>query len=95
VAKRIYVGNLPFRSTAEEVRQLFGQYGDVTSVDIVTDRETGRSRGFCFVEMENADDAINALNDYDMDGRKLRVNEARPRGSGGGGGGRSFGGPRY
>lgn len=95
MAKRIYVGNLPFRSTAEEVRQLFGQYGDVTSVDIVTDRETGRSRGFCFVEMENADDAINALNDYDMDGRKLRVNEARPRGSGGGGGGRSFGGPRY
>jgi cold-inducible RNA-binding protein len=91
--KNIFVGNLDFNSTEEAVRGLFEQYGQVNSARIMTDRETGRSRGFAFVEMENeadADRAIQALNGYAMDGRPLNVNEARPkpdRGFGGGGGG--------
>jgi len=95
--KNIFVGNLDFNSTEEAVRGLFEQYGQVNSARIMTDRETGRSRGFAFVEMENeadADRAIQALNGYNMDGRPLNVNEARPkpdRGFGGGGGGRSGG----
>ncbi|MCG3136364.1 MAG: hypothetical protein HJJLKODD_00193 [Phycisphaerae bacterium] len=90
--KKIYVGNLPFRATEEEIKQLFGEYGAVNNVAIVMDRETGRSRGFCFVEMANdadADAAIEALNGYEMAQRKLTVNEAREReqrGPGGGGG---------
>ena len=81
--KRIYVGNLPFSATEEEVRELFDQYGPVASVNLVTDRETGRPRGFGFVEMENdadADAAIDALDQTQMGGRSLKVNEARPRG---------------
>ena len=81
--KRIYVGNLPFSATAEEVREVFDQYGPVASVNLVTDRETGRPRGFGFVEMENdadADAAIDALDQTQMGGRSLKVNEARPRG---------------
>jgi len=96
--KNIFVGNLSFNSTEEAVRSLFERYGAVNSARIMTDRDTGRSRGFAFVEMENdseATNAINALNGYQMDGRSLNVNEARPkpdRGFGGGGGGRGFGG---
>src|SRR5271169_924060 len=95
--KNIFVGNLSFDSTEESVRALFEQHGAVNSARIMTDRETGRSRGFAFVEMENegeADQAIAALNGYTLDGRALNVNEARPkpdRGFGGGGGG-GFGG---
>lgn len=98
--KNIFVGNLSFSSTEEAVRGLFERYGAVNSARIMTDRDTGRSRGFAFVEMENdseATNAINALNGYQMDGRSLNVNEARPkpdRGFGGGGGGRGFGGGR-
>ncbi len=104
--KNIFVGNLNFNATEEAVRSLFERYGAVNSARIMTDRDTGRSRGFAFVEMENeneADNAINALNGYQMDGRALNVNEARPkpersfgagggRGFGGGGGGRPGGG---
>jgi RNA recognition motif-containing protein len=97
--KNIFVGNLSYDSTEEAVRALFERYGVVNSARIMTDRETGRSRGFAFVEMENeaeADQAIQALNGYKMEGRALNVNEARPkpeRGFGGGGGGK-FGGGR-
>lgn len=80
--KRIYVGNLPFSATEEEMKTLFGEYGEVSNVDIIVDRQTGRSRGFGFVEMAEdgaADSAIEALNGKDMDGRPLTVNEARPR----------------
>src|SRR5512140_2893476 len=98
--KNIFVGNLDFNATEEAVRSLFERYGAVNSARIMTDRDTGRSRGFAFVEMENeteADQAINALNGYTLDGRALNVNEARPKpdrgfGGGGGGGGRGFGG---
>jgi cold-inducible RNA-binding protein len=89
--KNIFVGNLDFSSTESSVRSLFEQYGAVDRVNIVTDRDTGRSRGFAFVEMgdsQQADQAIAALNGYQLDGRSLNVNEARPKGEGGGGGGR-------
>ena len=95
---KIYVGNLPFSATDSELRQLFEQHGTVNSVALINDRETGRPRGFGFVEMPNADAAraIQALNGKDMGGRPLRVNEAQERerggGGGGGGGGRRFGG---
>ncbi len=80
MAKRIYVGNLPFTATDDEVRALFSEYGTVESVSLITDRETGRPRGFGFVEMSNgADEAIRALDKSDMGGRSLNVNEARPR----------------
>jgi RNA recognition motif-containing protein len=90
---KIYVGNLPFTATESEVRDLFGQHGTVESVSLITDRETGRPRGFGFVEMSRADAsrAIQNLNGKDMGGRPLRVNEAQERTGGGGGGG---GGPR-
>lgn len=89
MAKRIYVGNLPYTATEDEVRELFSPHGEIVSVAMITDRETGRFRGFCFVEMEDdaADAAIAALNDLDMGGRSLRVNEARPREDRGGQGG--------
>ena len=96
--KNIFVGNLDYNATEESVRSLFERYGVVNSARIMTDRDTGRSRGFAFVEMENAaeaDQAITALNGYNLDGRALNVNEARPkpdRGFGGGGGGNRFGG---
>jgi cold-inducible RNA-binding protein len=99
LVKNIFVGNLDFNATEEAVRSLFERYGAVNSARIMTDRDTGRSRGFAFVEMENeseADQAIQALNGYTLDGRALNVNEARPkpdRGFGGGGGSR-FGGGR-
>ena len=93
---KIYVGNLPFSANEGELRQLFEEFGTVNSVALINDRETGRPRGFGFVEMPNADAAraIQALNGKDMGGRPLRINEAqeRERGGGGGGGGRRFGG---
>lgn len=106
--KNIFVGNLSFNSTEDSVRSLFERFGTVNSARIMTDRDTGRSRGFAFVEMENegeADQAITALNGSTLDGRAINVNEARPkpdRGfggggnrsfAGGGGGGRRPGGP--
>jgi RNA recognition motif-containing protein len=93
--KKIYVGNLPFSATDDELTQLFGQHGTVHSVALINDRETGRPRGFGFVEMDDneATAAISALNGYEMDGRNLRVNQAEDRRPGGGGGGRGgFGG---
>jgi RNA recognition motif-containing protein len=95
--KKLYVGNLPFSTTEAELRDLFGRHGSVESVKVITDRETGRSRGFAFVEMDanGAADAIRALDGTDMGGRSLRVNEAQERsGGGGGGGGGGFRGPR-
>lgn len=80
MAKNIYVGNIPWSATEDQVRDLFAEYGEVVSVKFINDRETGRFRGFGFVEMEEgADDAISALDGSDMDGRALKVNEARPR----------------
>ena len=106
MSKNIYVGNLPFTTTADDLRQAFETYGTVNSSEVITDRETGRSRGFGFVEMADAsqaDAAVAALSGADMGGRTLTVNEARPReerprrtggggGYGGGGGGRGRGG---
>jgi len=86
----IFVGNLSFRTTQEDLHQAFAQYGAVERVSIVTDRATGQPRGFAFVEMTNADEAetaISRLNGAELDGRALNVNEARPRPAGGGGGG--------
>ncbi len=92
----IYVGNLPFSATEDEIRQLFEQYGKVESVKLINDRETGRPRGFSFVEMpaSDAQNAIAKTNGFSMGGRPLRVNEAqeRPRGPRPGGGGGGFGG---
>ncbi|MCP5328339.1 MAG: RNA-binding protein [Steroidobacteraceae bacterium] len=93
---KIYVGNLPFTATEEQVRGLFAAHGTVESVALPTDRETGRPRGFGFVEMSQADAvrAIQAVNGQSLDGRPLRVNEAQDKPRGGGGGGRSGGGNR-
>lgn len=95
--KSIYVGNLPFSASEDEIRELFAQYGEVNEVRLITDRETGRPRGFGFVRMEpaEADAAIEALNGTEMGGRTLRINEAeerqdRPRMGGGGRGPRRF-----
>jgi len=88
---KLYVGNLPYSATEEELSSLFGQAGAVTSVAIIKDRETGRSKGFAFVEMSNADEAqkaISMLHGRSLGGRDLRVSIARPREEGGGGGGR-------
>jgi RNA recognition motif-containing protein len=81
MSKKMYVGNLPFSSTEDDLRDLFSQYGEVQSANIIYDRETGRSRGFGFVEMaeDGADSAMEALNGNEFGGRTLRVNEARPR----------------
>jgi len=86
--KKLYVGNLAFSATEKEIRDLFGQYGSVSSVSLITDRETGQPRGFGFVEMEDgADDAVRALDGKEVGGRTIKVNEARPREDRGGGGG--------
>lgn len=77
--KKLYVGNLPFKATEEGVKDLFSQYGEVTSVNIVKDPMSGRARGFCFVEMENADEAASALNDKEFEGRQIKVDLARER----------------
>jgi len=94
---KIYVGNLPWRATDAQLSELFGAHGEVTDARIVTDRETGRSRGFGFVTMASADaaqTAIRALNGYSLEGRSLVVNEAREQGGGGFGGGGGGGGGR-
>src|SRR4051812_441496 len=104
MAKKLYVGNLSFNETNESLQEAFGQFGTVTSAQIVMDRETGRSRGFGFVEMsDGADQAIAGMNGAQLNGRTLTVNEAKPRedrprtgggggGYGGGGGGGGYGG---
>ncbi len=80
MSKNLYVGNLSFSVTSDKLREVFEEYGTVSSASVVTDRETGRSRGFGFVEMsDGAEAAINGLNGTDLDGRALTVNEARPR----------------
>ena len=87
---KLYVGNLPYTATEEELSSMFGQAGTVTSVAIIKDRETGRSKGFAFVEMGSnaeAQKAVSMLNGQSMGGRDLRVSIARPREEGGGGGG--------
>ncbi len=92
---KIYVGNLRFSSTEESVRTVFAEYGTVDEVFIAADRETGRSRGFGFVTMNNDEEAkaaIEGANGLDLDGRTLNVNEARPKTHSGGGGGRGGGG---
>ena len=104
MSKNIYVGNLPFSTTSDDLRAAFEKFGTVTSAEVVTDRETSRSRGFGFVEMPDtaqADAAIAALSGADMGGRNLTVNEAKPReerprrsGGGGGGGRGRYGGGR-
>jgi len=92
--KNIFVGNLSFNTGEDELRQIFETYGQVDRVSILTDRETGRSRGFGFVEMTNAeegDKAIAALNGSQFGGRTINVNEARPKAERAGGGGRDRG----
>ena len=81
MSKSIYVGNLPWSATEDQVRNLFSAHGTVNSVNLMSDRETGRARGFGFVEMPDADAAaaIQGLNGFSMDGRNLKVNEAQPR----------------
>lgn len=113
MAMKLYVGNLPYSVTDADLQDLFSQFGTVQSAQVIMDRDTGRSKGFGFVEMSTSEEgqaAIQALHDKEHDGRKLTVNEARPRedrgprggggggrgGYGGGGGGRGgFGGKRY
>ena len=99
MSKNIFVGNLPFSTTSDELREMFAEYGNVTRAQVATDRETGRSRGFGFVEMsEGGDAAITALNGAELGGRALTVNEARARedrGARSGGGSRGGYGARY
>jgi RNA recognition motif-containing protein len=100
MGSKLYVGNLSYNTTGSDLQQLFAQHGSVTSAEVINDRETGRSKGFGFVQMgsdEEAQAAISALNGQEIDGRALKVNEAkpredRPRGGGGGGGGYGGGG---
>jgi RNA recognition motif-containing protein len=96
LTKKLYVGNLPFSATEAELREVFEQHGTVESVNVITDRETGRPRGFAFIEMDDpgADAARQALDGHDLGGRNIRVDEAhdRPGGGGRGGGGRGGGG---
>ena len=93
MTKKLYVGNLAFATTSDDLRDAFSEYGTVSSATVITDRETGRSRGFGFVEMEDgAEQAIEAMNGKDLGGRTLNVNEARPREDRRGGGGGGYGG---
>jgi RNA recognition motif-containing protein len=97
MSTKLYVGNLAFQTTSQDLQQLFGQAGTVESASIVEDRDTGRSRGFAFVEMstkEEATSAIEQFNGKEVGGRSLKVNEAKPRENRSGGGGRSFTGNR-
>jgi RNA recognition motif-containing protein len=97
MGKNIYVGNMGFDTTQDKLQELFQAYGEVTSVNIITDRDTGRPRGFGFVEMgtdAEASAAIAALDGQEVDGRTLKVNEAKPRAPRSGGGGGSRGGNR-
>jgi RNA recognition motif-containing protein len=97
LSKKLYVGNLPFSTTESDLRRLFEPHGTIDSISVVMDRETGRPRGFAFVEMSDASSAsaaIQTLDGRELDGRAMRVNEAneRPAGGGGGGGGGNRGG---
>ena len=95
MSSKLYVGNLSFNTTTQDLEEMFGASGTVESTNIIEDRETGRSRGFGFVEMsskEEAQNAISALNGKEIDGRALTVNEAKPREENGGGGNRGGGG---
>ena len=95
MSTKLYVGNLAFQTTSQELQELFAQAGTVESASVVEDRDTGRSRGFAFVEMatsEEANAAIDQFNGKEVGGRALKVNEAKPRENRGGGGGRGFGG---
>lgn len=100
MGRKLYCGNLSFNTTSSDLKDLFAQYGEVVSAEVVVDRDSGRSRGFGFVEMGSdaaAQAAIQGLNETDVDGRAVKVTEAkpredRPRGGGGGGGGRRGGG---
>src|SRR5436190_7593269 len=99
MSMKLYVGNISFDTTQQDLEKLFGEIGTVTSTNLIEDRETGRSRGFGFVEMssqEEGQNAISELNGKEVDGRELKVNEAKPQdkrsGGGGGGGGRNGGG---
>ena len=95
MSTKLYVGNLSFNTSTQELEQMFGEVGTVESANIIEDRETGRSRGFAFVEMstkEEAQNAISTLNGKEIDGRELTVNEAKPREDRGGGGGGNRGG---
>jgi RNA recognition motif-containing protein len=97
VAKKLYCGNLSYRVSSADLEQLFAQFGPVQSADVITDRDSGRSKGFGFVEMQNDEDAltaIEALNEKEHEGRPLTVNEARPREDRRGGGGHGGGGGR-
>ena len=92
MSKKLYVGNISFNTTADDLTEAFGQYGTVTSATVISDRETGRSRGFAFVEMDDGGEAaIEGLNGQDLQGRTLTVNEARPREDRRGGGGGGYG----
>jgi RNA recognition motif-containing protein len=98
MAKRLYVGNLSYQVTSDDLRELFEQYGTVVSAQVLNDRETGRSRGFGFVEMANDDEAqaaIESLDGQESQGRRLNVNEAKPRTNDGGGRGGYGGGRGY
>lgn len=98
MGKRLFVGSLPYSATEDELQQLFSQAGNVESVAVINDRDTGQSKGFGFVEMtndEDADKAVEMFNGYAMGGRTIAVNEARPREERGGGGGGSRGGGGY
>jgi RNA recognition motif-containing protein len=95
MGKKLYVGNLAFQTTSQDLQQLFAQAGTVESASVIEDRDTGQSKGFAFVEMssdEEAAAAIDQFNGKELAGRMLKVNEARPRESRPGGGGRGFGG---
>ncbi|HEY8203697.1 MAG TPA: RNA-binding protein [Pyrinomonadaceae bacterium] len=97
MSMKLYVGNLAFQTTSQELQELFAQAGTVESASVVEDRETGRSRGFAFVEMSTKEEgaaAIDQFNGKEVGGRALKVNEAKPRENRGGGGGRGFGGNR-
>ena len=97
MAKKLYVGNLSFHTTSQDLQELFAQAGTVESASVIEDRDTGQSKGFAFVEMsteEEAAAAIEQFNGKEVGGRALKVNEARPRENRGGGGGRGFGGNR-
>ncbi|HET8697177.1 MAG TPA: RNA-binding protein [Gammaproteobacteria bacterium] len=95
MGRKLYVGNLPYSTTESSLRDVFSAHGKVDSVNVITDRDTGQSKGFAFVEMSSdseAQKATDALNGTQLDGRQIKVSEAKPKGSGGGGGGGGRGG---
>jgi RNA recognition motif-containing protein len=97
MSMKLYVGNISFDTTSQDLEQIFGEIGTVESTNIIEDRDTGRSRGFAFVEMSSKEEGQNAISQLDgkeIDGRSLKVNEAKPRENSGGGGNRGGGGGR-